>query len=63
MFCSAKCNNNSEQTKNKLREKYDNLSEVEKIVRNKKRTETVNTKYGGYTLQSSELKNKMKSKK
>jgi hypothetical protein len=30
-------------------------------VRNKKRTETVNNKYGGYTLQSSELKNKMKS--
>lgn len=61
MFCSAKCNNNSEQTKNKFREKYDNLSEIEKIVRNKKRTETVNNKYGGYTLQSSELKNKMKS--
>lgn len=61
MFCSAKCNNNSEQTKNKFRENYDNLSKVEKLVRNNKRTETVNNKYGGYTLQSSELKNKMKS--
>lgn len=61
MFCSAKCNNNSEQTKNKFRKNYNNLSEVEKLVRNNKRTETVNNKYGGYTLQSSELKKKMKS--
>jgi len=61
MFCSAKCNNNSEQTKNKFRENYQNLSETEKIVRNNKRTKTVNQKYGGYTLQSPELKKKMKS--
>ena len=61
MFCSTKCNNNSEQTKNKFRETYQNLSETEKIVRNDKRTKTVNQKYGGYTLQSPELKKKMKS--
>jgi len=61
MFCSAKCNNNSEQTKNKFRENYQNLSQTEKIVRNDKRTKTVNEKYGGYTLQSPELKKKMKS--
>jgi len=61
MFCSAKCNNNSEQTKNKFRENYDSLSETDKIARNNKRTKTVNEKYGGYTLQSSELKKKMKS--
>jgi len=61
MFCSTKCNNNSEQTKNKFRENYQNLSETEKIVRNDKRTKTVNQKYGGYTLQSPELKKKMKS--
>lgn len=61
MFCSAKCNNNSEQTKNRFRENYENLSETEKILRNDKRTKTVNEKYGGYTLQSPELKKKMKS--
>ena len=61
MFCSAKCNNNSEQTKNKFRKNYNSLSETDKIVRNNKRTKTVNEKYGGYTLQSSELKKKMKS--
>ncbi len=61
MFCSAKCNNNSEQTKNRFREHYKNLSETEKISRNDKRTKTVNEKYGGYTLQSPELKKKMKS--
>lgn len=61
MFCSAKCNNNSERTKNKFRENYNNLSETDKIIRNNKRTKTVNEKYGGYTLQSPELKKKMKS--
>lgn len=61
IFCSAKCNNNSEQTKNKFRENYNNLSKTDKINRNNKRTKTVNEKYGGYTLQSPELKNKMKS--
>ena len=61
MFCSTKCNNNSEQTKNKFRKNYDSLSETDKISRNNKRTKTVNEKYGGYTLQSSELKKKMKS--
>lgn len=60
MFCSTKCNNNSEQTKSRFRENYENLSETEKILRNDKRTKTVNEKYGGYTLQSPELKKKMK---
>lgn len=60
-FCSAKCNNNSELTKNKFREKYNNLSETDKIRRNNKRYKTVNEKYGGYTLQNPELKKKMKS--
>lgn len=61
MFCSAKCNNNSEQTKNKFREIYNSLSETDKIIRNNKRTKTFNEKYGGYTLQSPKLKKKMKS--
>lgn len=60
-FCSAKCNNNSELTKNKFRERYNSLSETDKIIRNNKRHKTVNEKYGGYTLQSPELKKKMKS--
>lgn len=60
-FCSTKCNNNSEQTKNKFRERYNSLSEDDKTIRNNKRHKTVNEKYGGYTLQCPELKNKMKS--
>lgn len=60
-FCSSKCNNNSEQTKNKFRETYNSLSDNDKVVRNNKRTNTFNERYGGYTLQSSELREKMKS--
>lgn len=60
-FCSTKCNNNSEQTKNKFRERYNSLSEDDKTIRKNKRHKTVNEKYGGYTLQCPELKNKMKS--
>jgi hypothetical protein len=60
-FCSPKCNNNSEQTKNKFREKYNNLSTDEKLERKNKRTNTFNIKYGGYTLQSPELREKVKT--
>jgi len=60
-FCSAKCNNNSEQTKNKFREKYNNLSTDQKIERKNKTANTFNIKYGGYTLQSPELRKKVKT--
>jgi hypothetical protein len=43
-----------------LYKNYDSLSETDKIIRNNKRTKTVNEKYGGYTLQNPELKKKMK---
>jgi hypothetical protein len=58
-FCSYKCNNNSEETKNKFRNCYNKLTDKEKDERNNKRTKTVNEKYGGYTLQSNILKKKM----
>ena len=59
-YCSAKCNNNSEETKNKFRNAYNKLSDDERRVRNSKRTDTVNERYGGYTMQSDELSNKMR---
>ncbi len=59
-YCSQKCNNNSEDTKNKFRVAYNKLSDNEKKIRNDKRTKTVNEKYGGYTLQSDELSKKMR---
>lgn len=60
-FCSSKCSNNSEKTKNKFRENYSSLSEEDKTLRNNKRANTFKERYGGYTLQSKELKKKMKS--
>jgi hypothetical protein len=59
-YCSAKCNNNSEETKNKFRDAYNELSDDEQKIRNDKRTNTVNERYGGYTMQSDELSNKMR---
>lgn len=59
-YCSAKCNNNSEETKNKFRHAYNELSDDEKKIRNDKRTNTFNERYGGYTMQSDELSNKMR---
>lgn len=59
-YCSAKCNNNSEETKNRFRKSYNNLPEEEKENRKNKRTETVNERYGGYTFQSPELSSKVR---
>ena len=59
-YCSPKCNKNSEETKNKFRKSYSNLQEKEKENRKKKRTETVNERYGGYTFQSPELSSKVR---
>lgn len=59
-YCSAKCNNNSEETKNKFRESYNKLSVNEKKIRNDKRESTFIDRYGGYTMQSDELSNKMR---
>lgn len=59
-YCSAKCNNNSEETKNKFRDAYNKLSDDDRKIRNDKRTSTFNEKYGGYTMQSDELSNKMR---
>jgi len=61
VYCSRKCNNNSEQTKNKFRERYDSLSKKEKQERNQKRTETVKERYGGYTLENTELVKKVRT--
>jgi hypothetical protein len=61
-YCSHKCNNNSDETKNKFRECYLNLSDDEKKIRIKKRTETFNIKYGGYTFQVKSLNDKVKEK-
>jgi hypothetical protein len=61
VYCSKKCSNNSEQTKNKFRERYDSLSKKEKQERNQKRTETVKERYGGYTLENTELVKKVRT--
>jgi hypothetical protein len=60
-FCNTKCSNNSPLTKDKFRNSYNLLSDIQKENRNKKRTKTVNDKYGGYTLESEELNRKMRS--
>lgn len=59
-YCSAKCNNNSEETKNKFRDAYNKLSDDERKIRNDNRTNTFNERYGGYTMQSNELSTKMR---
>lgn len=61
-FCSHRCNNNSEETKNKFRKCYNNLSNEEKEIRIKKRTNTFNIRYGGYTLQVKTLRDKVEKK-
>ena len=61
VYCNKKCSNNSEQTKNKFRERYDSLTKKEKQERNQKRTETVKERYGGYTLENAELVKKVRT--
>jgi len=61
IYCCKKCSNNSEQTKNKFRERYNSLSKEEKQERNRKRTETVKERYGGYTLENTELVKKVRT--
>lgn len=60
-FCSTKCNNNSEQTKSKFRDAYMSLTESEKLIRNEKRKDTFNAKYGGYTFEVPQLRQKVKT--